>query len=177
MKLNCKATLSSKGCPESEAGLLKTIVDSQLPSYLMLRLRTGIQPLLRGVWGLTAGQSDHRAGQADKLVFIASQAAVDKRGSQEDMHEQDVAALCEAEVCQELACTGQQLQESAEESAEEEDDKEEEEQHCEEPNREEWEPHVADLKMGGLHDDIRQLQECKDCNFHRVFDACDYWNI
>ncbi|KAA6421230.1 MAG: hypothetical protein FRX49_08929 [Trebouxia sp. A1-2] len=33
--------------------------------------------------------------QADKLVFIASQAAVDKRGSQEDMHEQDVAALWE----------------------------------------------------------------------------------
>ena len=69
-------------------------------------------------------------------------------------YEQDVAALYEAEVCQELACTGQQLQESAEESAEEEEDEEEEEeeeQQCEEPNTEEWEPYGADLNTGGLH--------------------------
>ncbi|KAA6421239.1 MAG: hypothetical protein FRX49_08938 [Trebouxia sp. A1-2] len=73
-----------------------------------------------------------------------------KRGSQEDMH-----------VCQELACTGQQLQDSAEESAEDEDEEEEEQQQCEEPNREELGPKDADLNKGGLHHDIRQAgEEC-----------------
>ncbi len=35
--------------------------------------------------------------QADKLVFVASQAAVEN-GIQDDLFEQDVAALCEAEM-------------------------------------------------------------------------------
>ena len=36
--------------------------------------------------------------QAEKLVFIASQAAVNRRGSELDAYEQDVAALCEAQA-------------------------------------------------------------------------------
>ena len=35
--------------------------------------------------------------QADKLVFIASQAAVRRRGNEYDLYEQDVAALVEAQ--------------------------------------------------------------------------------
>ena len=50
--------------------------------------------------------------QADKLVFIASQAAVENRGNQKDMYELDVAALCEAEMHEEeMACNGQEQQE------------------------------------------------------------------
>ena len=35
--------------------------------------------------------------QADKLVFIASQAAVQRHGNEVDLYEADVAALCEME--------------------------------------------------------------------------------
>ena len=35
--------------------------------------------------------------QADKLLFIASHAAVEKHGNQHDVFDGDIAALCEAQ--------------------------------------------------------------------------------
>lgn len=70
--------------------------------------------------------------QADKLVFIASQAAVERHGNQLDMYEQDVAALCEAEMSEEdasvrnaTACDEEDVQlVDSEDSASEEEDTE-----------------------------------------------------
>ena len=37
------------------------------------------------------------AMQADKLIFIFGQAAVQRRGNETDLFEQDIAAMCEAQ--------------------------------------------------------------------------------
>ena len=48
--------------------------------------------------------------QADKLVFIASQAAIENRGNQQDLFELYVAALCEQEREEEEEQVQQQQQ-------------------------------------------------------------------
>ena len=49
--------------------------------------------------------------QADKLIFIASQAAVERHGNEKDLFEQDVAALCEAEMAEEEAEAAEEVHE------------------------------------------------------------------